>query len=156
VIALLVAALVISISYTGYYFLQYQQTNQSFENVLRTVKGITYSTSVLFDFGNGSKVWFNNTRVPIGWNLYNATIYLTHGRLNATYYSQYGEHFVTGIEGIQNNQAKSWLIWTYNSTSSWQQAQVGADQLGIYNSSVYAWTFCGTGPAPSYTPLCTP
>jgi hypothetical protein len=151
----LAVGLILASAYAGYYYLQYQQTNQSYQNVLHYVKGITYYSNVLFEFGNGTKLWFNNTRVPIGWNVYNVTLYLTHGNINATYYPKYGEHFVTGIEGVQNTASKFWFLWTYNSTSSWQIAQVGADQLTIYNGSTYAWTFCGENPA-TYAPTCTP
>jgi hypothetical protein len=39
-------------------------------------------------------------------------------------------------------------------TEEWQTAQVGADNLPVYNGSVFAWTYCGE--TPSYAPTCKP
>ncbi len=113
-----------------------------------------YKNNVLFDFGNGTRVWYNNTAIQPGWNFYIESVILTKGGLAAQWYPQYGEHFVTGIQGVTNTQTKFWFLWTYSAASSWQLAQVGADQLAVFDGSTYAWTFCGTTPA--YEPTCKP
>lgn len=113
-----------------------------------------YKNDVLFDFGNGTRVWYNDTAIQPGWNFYVESVILTKGGLAAQWYPQYGEHLVTGIQGVMNTQTKYWFLWTYNATSSWQPAQVGADQLTSLNGSIYAWTFCGATPA--YAPTCRP
>lgn len=119
------------------------------------LKPSVYSTNVLFDFGNGTKVWYNNTVVQPGWNLYLVTLLISKGNLKSTWYPQYNAHFVTGIFGIENTDNSAWFLWTWNSTSKWQMAQVGADQLIVYNDSVFAWTFCSYNPV-TYSPNCTP
>jgi len=109
---------------------------------------------VLFDFGNGTRVWYNDTAIQPGWNFYVETVILTKGGLAAQWYPQYGEHLVTGIQGVTNTQTKYWFLWTYSAAASWQSAQVGADQLTAYNGSIYAWTFCGATLA--FEPTCRP
>jgi hypothetical protein len=146
---------------------QYRQQSSSFESILssfeaknnvslheKTVPISLLTSNILIDFGNGTSDWFNNTSVEPQWNLYVASLVITHGNLNATYYPAYSEHFVTGIDGVQNSNTKFWFLWTYNSTSSWQVAQVGPDLLPTYNGSVYAWTYCGEDQ--NYNPTCTP
>ncbi len=113
-----------------------------------------YKNDVLFDFGNGTRVWYNGTAVQPGWNFYVESVILTKGGLAAQWYPQYGEHLVTGIQGVMNTRTNSWFLWTHSGTTSWQLAQVGADQLTAFNGSVYAWTFCGTTAA--YEPTCKP
>ena len=108
---------------------------------------------VLFDFGNGTRVWHNDTAVQPGWNFYIETVLLTKGDIVAQWYPQYGEHLVTGIQGVGNTQSKFWFLWTYNATS-WQKAPAGADLLIVSNGSMYAWTFCGATPA--FEPTCKP
>jgi hypothetical protein len=115
--------------------------------------GFSATTNILLNFENGTRTWYNNTAVQPGWNLYLATVLITRGDMNATYYPQYQEHLVTGLDGVQNSANESWFIWTWNSTASWQVAQVGADQIPTPTGSVFAWTFCGTNS--DYAPTCS-
>ncbi len=147
---------------------QYKQLSSNFEAILSSFENknnvnlheniqpvpLTLLTSnILLDFGNGTNVWFNDTAVQPQWNLYIATLVITHGNMNASYYPQYGEHLVTGIDGVQDTSNDYWLIWSYNSTASWQSPLVGADELPMYNGSIYAWTYCG--PDESANPNCS-
>ena len=151
---------------------QYKELTSNFETILtsfESTNNVTLSekiqpvsvslltSDILIDFGNGTYDWFNNTSIQPGWNFYVATLVVTNGDVNATWYPQYSAHFITGIDGVLNNNAKNeyWFLWTYNSTSSWQAAQVGADQLMMYNGSIYAWTFCPENNV-TYAPECAP
>lgn len=113
-----------------------------------------YTADVLVDFGNGTRVWYNGTRVQPGWNLYTETVVLTNGDLQAEWYPQFQEHLVSGIDGVNASQTMSWFLWTFNSTASWQAPQLGADDLPVYNGSIFAWTYCGS--SPSGAPECVP
>jgi hypothetical protein len=113
-----------------------------------------YSADILIDYGNGTMRWYNDTQVQPGWNMYTETVVLSNGDLQAQWYPDYQEHLVTGIHGVSDSQSMSWFLWTYNGTASWQTAQVGADDLPVYNGSVFAWTYCGE--TASYAPECTP
>lgn len=121
---------------------------------LKPAPGSVYAADILFDFGNGTRIWYNDTSVQPGWNMYTETVVLTHGNLQAQWYPSFQEHLVSGIDGVTSTANKSWFLWTFNSTSSWQEAQVGADDLTVYNGSVFAWTFCPV--SSSYAPECTP
>jgi len=124
---------------------------------LKPQKTSLYSANVLIDFGNGTKVWYNATGAQPGWNLYILTLVLTSGSMNAQWYPQYGEHLVTGIFGVANSPAadKSWFFWRWNSTAKWQSPLLGADELNVYDGSVFAWTYCKYDPS-TFTPLCNP
>jgi hypothetical protein len=121
---------------------------------LKPASSLPYAADILVDFGNGTRHWYNNTQVQPGWNVYIETVVLSHGSLQAQWDSQYQEHFVSGIDGISNSKTMYWFLWTYNETASWQIAQVGADDLPVYNGSVFAWTYCGV--TVSYLPTCSP
>lgn len=158
VIVILVAALLVTATFAAYYVVQYQQAQNNANSYLSELKTATGSkpltTNILLDFGNGTRTWYNGTVVQPGENLYVATVAVTLGNMNTTWYPSYGEHLVTGIDGIINNANESWFLWTYNynSTSGWQVAQVGADDLPASSGSIYAWSFCGV--TASYTPTC--
>ncbi|HUI00056.1 MAG TPA: hypothetical protein VLU99_00865 [Nitrososphaerales archaeon] len=102
-----------------------------------------YTTDVLFNFGNGTRRWFNNTQVQPGWNLYTATVVVTGGDMQTVWYPSFGEHLVDSMFGVAGTETNYWLVWTHNSTA-WQQASVGADELPVTNGSVFAWTYCGS------------
>lgn len=103
------------------------------------------TADILLDFGNGTRLWYNHTQVQPGWNLYTATVDITHGNMQATWYPSFGEHFVNSIDGVTGTSKAYWLVYTYNSTA-WAEAKVGADELPVYNGSIYAWSFCVATP----------
>ena len=121
---------------------------------LKPAASSLYTADILLDFGNGTMKWFNGTSVQPGWNLYTETVVLTAGNMQATWYPEYQEHLVSGIDGVSSTATHAWFLWTYNGTASWQTAQVGADELTVYNGSIFAWTYCAE--SASYAPECTP
>lgn len=110
--------------------------------------------SMLFDFGNGTNRWFNDTAIDAGWNLYIETVVLNNGHVDAQWYPQYGEHLVNGIAGISNTATKYWFLWSYNKTAGWQTSQVGADSILVTSGSVYGWTYCAEDT--NFNPVCRP
>jgi hypothetical protein len=121
---------------------------------LKPASSSLYAADILIDFGNGTRLWYNDTRVQPGWNMYVETVVLSHGDLQAQWYPAYQEHLVSGIDGVSDSQTMGWFLWTYNDTSSWQTDPVGADLQPVYNGSVLAWTYCGE--TASFAPECTP
>ncbi len=128
----------------------------SFQEPVTPISTSLLTSNIVFDFGNGTHVWVNNTSIQPGWNLFVATLVVTNGNIQATWYPQYSEHFVTAVDGVQATQTKSWFVWYFNATSStWVSPAAGADQLMMYNGSSYAWTLCGYS-SETFLPTCTP
>jgi hypothetical protein len=126
----LVAALVLSSWYAASQYLQqlYPTISTSSQNA---------SINVLFNYGNGSTPWFNSTLVPRGSSFYNLTVSLTGGRLEAKYYDQYHEHFVTSINGVKNSASTYWEIWIYcTKDHAWMSSSWGADALKPTNQGL--------------------
>lgn len=121
---------------------------------LSPVSSSLLRNSMLFDYGNGTHRWYNDTAIDAGWNLYVETVVLNRGNLNAQWYPQYGEHLVNGIAGISNTATKDWFLWSYNKTAGWQSSQVGADGILVTSGSVYGWTFCKADS--NFNPVCHP
>ena len=122
--------------------------------VLKPASTELQQDSVLVDFGNGTRSWYNNTQLQPGWNLYIETVVLMKGNVVAQWFPQYGSHLVSGIGGAGSTSTKYWFIWTYDKTQGWQQAQVGADQLQTQDGSVFAWTLCAVDQ--NFQPNCKP
>ena len=116
-------------------------------------KALVYSVHMVVDYGNGTRTWYNDTAAQPGWNGYIVTLVLLNGNVQATWYPQYGEHFVTGINGVNQTANQSWFVWNLVN-GNWSPSETGSDQLQIVNGSVLAWTLCGYDA--SFTPTCTP
>lgn len=155
-IAVLIAIVIIVSSVGGLYYAKYAQVasdNSIYINQLHEL-GVKYSPNILIDYDNGTYSWFNDTSLAPGSNVYAATVLVMNGNVNASYNAEFGEHLVAGIGGVESTNTQFWWLWTYNSTSSWQTASLGADQILITNGAIYAWTFCGMTAAGN--PTCTP
>jgi len=100
---------------------------------------------LLVDFGNGTKVWYNDTRVPIGYTLLN----LTYSRLHSVEYTVYPFGvFLNKIMGIPNQGTWYWLWWEYGQ-EGWKMGETGADAAKLKDGGVYAWIYTDTSKLPS-------
>jgi hypothetical protein len=128
---------------------------REYENLTRLYLGKSagFVADMRVDYGNGTRQWYNQSQVQPGWNLYTATVVLLDGRVQATWYPAYQEHFVEGINGVEDSQTESWFIWLKNS-SGWQLAPSGPDLIFVTNGTVFAWTLCGFDA--NYSPTCSP
>ena len=143
--AVLLAIVIIVSSVGGLYYAKYTQVasdNSIYVSQLHDL-GVKYTPNILIDYDNGTYTWNNDTSLLPGSNMYTATVLIMNGNVNASYNAEFGEHLVTGIGGVENTNTQFWWLWTYNATSSWQIASLGADLIQITNGAVYAWTFCG-------------
>lgn len=116
-------------------------------------RALTYSADMLVDYGNGTRMWYNDSAAQPGWNGYVLTLVLLGGNLQADWYPQYGEHFVTGVNGVPGTDTKSWFVWEY-SGGAWTVASTGSDYLQVHNGTTFAWTLCGYDA--NFDPTCTP
>jgi hypothetical protein len=158
-VVVLAAGLIITSSIASFYLFQYSQEESKAGTYLSELKqasatgAFSATVSILLDFGNGTDRWYNGTQVQPGWNVYLVTVVVAGGNINDTWYPQYGEHLVNGLDGVQNTQSHSWFLFTYNSTSRWQPSPVGADELQASNGAILAWAYCGL--SSTYSPTCT-
>jgi Domain of unknown function (DUF4430) len=145
----LVAGLAVSASAAAYYSYQYgaassrESHDRSELQHLLSKYGSALDAAVLLDFGNGTRQWRNSTSAQPGWNAYTLTLAVTNGRVNATYYPQYSEHFVTSIYGVSGTDSEYWTIYSLAVNGTWICSSVGVDQLPVENGSVFAWAYSG-------------
>ena len=112
-----------------------------------------YAVHMLVDYGNGTRHWYNDTAAQPGWNAFVASLVLLDGKVQATWYPQFGEHFITGLNGVSGNASESWFVWEHDS-AGWTASQAGADELMVGNGTVMAWTLCPYDV--NFSPSCIP
>jgi hypothetical protein len=122
----------------GYYYLRFQE----YVNLSREYEAVTMRVDIYIHYGNGTKVWHNNTIVPLGATLLNATELVAD--VQYTYWPEYGAVFIDSIDGVANNvtAGKSWFWWYWDTTGSgWILGEVGANQHMLHRGDIVAWTY---------------
>lgn len=120
VLALLVWAISSTIT-TGYYFAQYNIYKTEYGNLSREfntlssvigglsemMNSISLRANILLSYTNGTKIWHNNTALPIASTAFTAILAVADIR-----YTDYGGELgilVTSINGVANNSTHGWL-----------------------------------------------
>ncbi len=107
----------------------------------------TVMVGVLASFGNGTRIWYNNTSVPDTWNFYNVTYFVTKGDVVASWNEGYRAHFVNKILGVGCVQSDIgcpgyWSLWVWNEAGScWDYSAFGVDLLQVSTVKMVAWHF---------------
>jgi len=143
----LIALLIPSLSLNIYYYEAYTSSEQRYARLLSERRKII-SVDLLIEFSNGTRIWHNDTLVPIGWTLFNLTIVTTGGRVE--YQTAYGSAFITGIGGVSGSGPFFWLWYSWNFTSGdWEPGMSGADQYVLLDGDTLAWYLADTSKYPN-------
>ena len=138
---------IIAIATTIYYHQEYVTMDRQYDEELAKLGVVSYTVNILLD-NNGTETWYNQTLIPIGWSLFNATVKVTNGNVNYT--SSSTGLFITAITGVSNTGSYYWMWWIWNSAShSWTLGAVGADAYTLNNNDTVAWYFENTVNLPS-------
>jgi len=136
----MLCGLIISGYMSVYYYNEYTkyQTlyNETVEN-LRELKSHML-VDVLIDYGNGTQEWYNETRVPIGATLFDATKEIA--KINYTT-GQFGI-LITAINGRKGKPGYYWMWYIWNSTSGeWEMGPVAADAFTLHHGDTVSWVY---------------
>ncbi len=137
---LLVGAVILTSSLAGFYFYQFSIVNDAYSSTLASLDGLSYEIDLIINFGNGSTSYFNQTIIPIGFDMYNATILATGGRVDATYFPEFDAHFVNSIMGLSGDAGSGWSAWAFDDiTGEWRALEIGADSFILKDGQSVAW-----------------
>ena len=120
----------------GYYYLRFQE----YVNLSREYEAVTMRVNIAIDYGNGTKVWYNNTLVPLGATLLNATE--TVADVQSTPYPQYQAVFIDAINGIPTTETHYWW-WKYwdAEANEWKDGEKGADIYNLKPQETVMWQY---------------
>lgn len=141
---LLCVAVVVS-TVAAYYYGEYRRYQGLYEDTLRDLEAVTIHVSLLINYGNGTREWHNNTRVPVGFSVLNATLAVAEVDYAI---GQYGA-FVTAINGVGGDTGMFWIWLYWNATSSeWKTGPVASDMHVLHNGDLVAWSYTSEWPPP--------
>jgi hypothetical protein len=152
----LLAALIVVGMATLVLYTRLDDSEQRYQDTVKSLNGITYSINLQINYGNGTKIWENNTRIPIGFSLFNETRLITNERVEATYYPQYEAYYINSINGVGGdltNPSWAWITWRFNEqTGKWETYNTGAEHIYPSDGDIIAWYYEDTSNYPNYTP----
>lgn len=121
-------------AFTGYYYLQYRQL----EDTLKTMQSLVLKVNVLMNYGNGTKEWHNNTLVPAGSTVFNATVAIAE-----VDYSLWNEYvLIDAINGLKGTKDLGWIWWIWDpSTSEWKQVLEAANKHVLVEGDTIGWNY---------------
>ncbi|MFQ6052940.1 MAG: hypothetical protein ACE5OO_01740 [Candidatus Bathyarchaeia archaeon] len=126
-------------SYTALHFYNAAEVQRrNYESLLRDLEDLTIFVDLKIDYGNGTAVWYNGTRLPL-----NATLLTATRRVASVDYSvsDFGA-FVKEIDGVGGDPNRFW-IWHYldPETGEWVLGPVGSDRWVLHNGDVVSWNY---------------
>ncbi len=145
----LIAVLLVSAQAAAYYYLQRSyggalstSSAQCSSNTTSTGNNVV-ETNTLINYGNGTIRWYNKTNIPSSWNFYQLTFHITNGNVEEQCYGPpYNEHYVTGINNVNNRNPFYWTVWIFcQSQNAWATSPVGADLIRLSNGETLAWAY---------------
>ncbi|MHA2067647.1 MAG: hypothetical protein ACXABY_25060 [Candidatus Thorarchaeota archaeon] len=130
-------------SVSAYLYMDNLDIRNRYTNLASKIDEISNQVNTLVDYGNGTRLWYNSTLVPLGSSLLNATAMITDQAV------EYGGEdlgvFVTGIGGVGTLNEKTnhyWLWWRFDQSSGeWLIGNQGANQYIPVDGDVLAWLY---------------
>lgn len=134
----LASGLVLTSALAFYYYSQYVTAEKRYADTLSSLNEISYKVNILINYGNGTKRWYNQTTIPVGWSLFNATSRATRGNVEGISYP-FGV-FVTSINGVKATGTKFWLWFSWDKAKGkWHQGDTGAESYIMKQGDIVGW-----------------
>ena len=136
--AVLLCTTIITGALAVQYYTQLNASKAEYEILLGELGETTVMVNILIDEGDSS-TWYNDTRVPLGANLIEATEFVAEVGSQT---SEWG----TFVESIGETGGDSDRFWGwYHYAEGWEMGSVGADQWIVHDGDALRWTCTSIG-----------
>ena len=147
----------------GYYFTQYSTYRNEYNNLLSdlntlsvamgnvsdVMNSISLRVNILVSYGNGTRMWFNDTTLPVGTTALTA-LQLVTSNVNYTNYGGTLGILVTSINGLTNNSTDGWFYWFRPvDASTWTLPDYSCSQYILHKGDTIAFTYQSFSPWPT-------
>lgn len=139
--------------------LYFYQSSAAYEALYRglveKLEGTVYQVDYLVNDGQ-SRVWHNDTLIPVGWTLLNLTVKMADGDIDYTL-GEFGA-YVSAIEGVglikdEEHESYFWLWWRFDpARGRWVMGESSSDSYHLRDGDMVAWSYSDTGKYPDIPP----
>lgn len=110
-------------------------------NISNMLEGISLKAKVLINYGNETKIWHNNTVLPLGSTSFTAVYFIAQD-INYTDYGGELGILVTSISTVTNNSTHGWFYWYWNSEKSeWILPEYSCSKLILHKEDIIAFSY---------------
>jgi hypothetical protein len=118
-------------------------------NLSDVMNSISLRVNILVSYGNGTRMWFNNTALPVGTIAFTA-LQLVTSNVNYTNYGGTMGILVTSINGLPNNSTDGWFYWVKPiGASTWTLPSYSCSQHILHQGDTIAFTYQSYNPWPT-------
>ncbi len=132
----------------AYYYVQYITYRNEYNYLTDQLDAISIKANIVINYGNGTKVWYNNTVLPLGSTAFIA-INIT---VNTVEYTDYGGDLgilVTSINGVANDGPYGWFYCYWNHEEfEWKFPDHSSSRHILHDGDVVAFTYDSYPPKP--------
>jgi len=118
---------------------------------LHKIIGGVISVNILVDYGNGSRRWYNNTKINMGESMIKAL-----EKIVSVKYTEYPFGiFVDSINNVYNDPKNYmyWMWWRWDSEAKrWILGEISCDRYIPVNGEIFAWKYTNTAEWPPKPP----
>lgn len=134
----LTSALVLTSGLTINYYGQYVDAEKNYLNTLSSLNDVSCKVNILIDYRNGTREWYNQTIIPVGTSVFNATSKAVGGKIEGQQYS-FGV-FVTSLNGVRAIGSNSWLWFNWDSAQNrWTLGASGPESYILKQGDAVGW-----------------
>ena len=139
-IVFLSAVAVLSFSGALYMYNEYRVLDQNYQAIQENIDNVSINIDFIVDFGNGTIIYFNQTRVPVGFSMYDSTEFIIgEENIDSIYYSDFNAYFVNSLLGTGNNPDYAWSAWQYQ--QDWKLLEIGSNLFIPKDGQTIAWYY---------------
>jgi hypothetical protein len=139
-------------TYRGEYSNLISQLATYMENISSVLEGTSFKINILLSYGNGTKIWHNNTVLPLGGTAFTAMFSVTD-EMNYTDYGGELGILVTSINRVANNFTHGWFYWYWNpENSEWVLPSYSCEKYILHRGETIALTYASYMEWPPPTP----
>lgn len=131
----LLSTTILTSSYSVFLRSQYIEIKKENQKILGELDNFTSQVDIMIDYGNGTIIWYNNTRIIPGESLLNATQEIADIDYSV---SEFGA-FINSINGVEGTQNNFW-IWNYYE-DGWVMGLTGAGKKYLHEGDVVSWKY---------------
>ncbi|MEM4483473.1 MAG: hypothetical protein QXS19_06110 [Candidatus Methanomethylicia archaeon] len=118
---------------------------------LHRIIGGVISVNILVDYGNGSRKWYNGTKIVMGESMIKALESIVKVKYSVYPFGV----FIEAINDVYNdpNRLLYWMWWRWDSEKKmWILGEIACDRYIPINGEIFAWKYTNTAEWPPKPP----
>jgi hypothetical protein len=131
----LLCTTILTSSYSVFLRNQYIEIKNENQKILRELDNFTSHVDILIDYGNGTIIWFNKTRIIPGESLLN----ITQDIADVDYTESEFGAFINSINGVEGTSNNFWIWYYYE--DGWNMGLIGAGKKYLHEGDIVSWKY---------------